>query len=81
MVSIAPHVIECDVKHVPKAAASVDLAVFCLSLMGVNYLEFIAEANRLLKTNGCMIVAEVTSRFASIETFVKIVEHIGFKLV
>ena len=79
--SIATHVIECDVKHVPKPSASTDLAVFCLSLMGINYVEFITEANRLLKLNGCMIVAEVTSRFASIDNFIKIVEHIGFKLI
>ena len=35
--------------QVPLASKSVDIAVFCLSLMGTNITEFIMEANRVLK--------------------------------
>lgn len=35
--------------QVPLNDASVDLAVFCLSLMGTNLADFLAEANRVLK--------------------------------
>ena len=35
--------------QVPLKEASVDIAVFCLSLMGTNTLEYIAEASRVLK--------------------------------
>lgn len=35
--------------QVPLADASVGIAVFCLSLMGVNLVDFLAEANRVLK--------------------------------
>lgn len=39
----------CDMAHVPLANASVDVAVFCLSLMGTNLQDYISEANRVLK--------------------------------
>lgn len=35
--------------QVPLRDASVDIAVFCLSLMGTNLADFLAEANRVLK--------------------------------
>lgn len=40
----------CDMAHVPLANASVDVAVFCLSLMGTNLRDYLLEANRVLKT-------------------------------
>ncbi|KAA8499307.1 Ribosomal RNA-processing protein 8 [Porphyridium purpureum] len=53
----------CDMAHVPLDSASVDVAVFCLSLMGTNYAEFIREANRVLRNGAKLFVAEVASRF------------------
>ncbi len=38
-----------DIKRVPLAQKSADLVIFCLSLMGVNFLDFIQEAKRILK--------------------------------
>lgn len=35
--------------QVPLAAESVDVAVFCLALMGTNLQEILGEANRVLK--------------------------------
>lgn len=40
----------CDMAHVPLADSSVDVAVFCLSLMGTNLHDYLVEANRVLKT-------------------------------
>ena len=37
-------------------------AVFCLSLMGTDYSDFLKESNRLVKINGFIIIAEVQSR-------------------
>ena len=34
---------------VPLTSASVDVAVFCLSLMGTNLVDFLREAHRVLK--------------------------------
>ena len=36
-----PFVIETDIRKLPLGNKSVDIAIFCLSLMGKNYLEFI----------------------------------------
>ena len=41
-----------------------DAGVFCLSLMGTNFPEFLREANRVLKRDGKLFVAEVLSRFS-----------------
>lgn len=46
LVSLKPHVIVRDIKSLPEEDGTVDLATFCLSLMGTNYVEFIIEANR-----------------------------------
>lgn len=35
--------------QVPISSASVDVAVFCLSLMGTNLVDFLREAHRVLK--------------------------------
>jgi ribosomal RNA-processing protein 8 len=39
----------CDIRHTPLAAQSLDIAIFCLSLMGTNFQEFLLEAQRVLK--------------------------------
>jgi ribosomal RNA-processing protein 8 len=36
LVSPSPHVVAADIAHVPLEDASVDIVVFCLSLMGTN---------------------------------------------
>ena len=60
---LSDHVIQCDIAAVPLPAKSIDCAVFCLSLMGTNFPDFLIEANRVLKPNGKLFVAEVVSRF------------------
>ncbi len=52
-----------DSANVPLEDSSVDVAVFCLSLMGTNYFDFVLEARRVLRRGGLLFVAEVTSRF------------------
>jgi len=37
------------VLQVPLEKSSVDIAVFCLSLMGTNIVQYLAEASRVLK--------------------------------
>lgn len=39
----------CDMAHTPLSNSSVDVAVFCLSLMGTNLFQFLEEAHRVLK--------------------------------
>ena len=52
----------CDMANVPLPDKSVDVCVFCLSLMGTNLADFIREAHRVLKDDGRVKIAEVRSR-------------------
>ncbi|KAK8556894.1 hypothetical protein V6N12_003284 [Hibiscus sabdariffa] len=63
LVSNDPSVIACDMSNVPLDSSSVDGAVFCFSLMGTNYASYLQEAYRVLKPSGCLLIAEVKSRF------------------
>ncbi|KAJ7529140.1 hypothetical protein O6H91_15G035500 [Diphasiastrum complanatum] len=87
LVSSNPSVIACNMAQTPLSATSVDVAVFCLSLMGKNYPEYLQEAHRVLKPRGWMLVAEVKSRFdvqrggADVEKFVKALKDLGFSLM
>ncbi|XP_035535424.1 ribosomal RNA-processing protein 8 [Morone saxatilis] len=71
----------CDMANVPLRDGSVDIAVFCLSLMGTNLADFLAEANRVLKRGGVLKIAEVASRFENVRSFVTALASLGFKLV
>ena len=48
-------IIACDMKSVPlKENGKLDVAVFCLSLMGENWPDYITEAKRCLAKNGLL---------------------------
>ncbi|XP_068303301.1 ribosomal RNA-processing protein 8 isoform X3 [Pyrus communis] len=71
----------------PLGSTSVDVAVFCLSLMGTNFPNYLNEAHRILKPRGWLLIAEVKSRFDSTtggadpKTFTKAVCDLGFTSV
>jgi ribosomal RNA-processing protein 8 len=75
-----PSVVECDVRRTPLEAKSVDIVVFVLSLMGTNLGEFVAEAKRVVKDGGFLLIIEVVSRIENVELFVSSIESRGFKL-
>ena len=86
LVSNHPSVIACDIAHVPLTNKSVDIVIFCLSLMGTNISDFLREAHRVLKTNGIMKIAEVQSRFHGsesdgMEMFLGSIERAGFDII
>ncbi|KAG2456398.1 ARFP2 protein, partial [Polypterus senegalus] len=66
--------------QVPLPDNSVDIVVFCLSLMGTNLCDFLVEANRVLVSNGVLKIAEVASRFNDIRDFITALARLGFKL-
>ena len=68
----AEHIIQTDIADVPVEDETVDVGVFCLSLMGTNFPDFLVEANRALKPRGKLFVAEVLSRFKDVSEFVKL---------
>ncbi|KAK2867892.1 hypothetical protein FQN49_003365 [Arthroderma sp. PD_2] len=54
-----------DIANLPLEDGKVDIAIFCLSLMGTNWVSFVEEAWRVLRSDGkgeCW-VSEVKSRF------------------
>ncbi|EES04714.1 hypothetical protein BDA96_04G091400 [Sorghum bicolor] len=87
LVSDDPSVIACDMAHTPLEPSSIDVAIFCLSLMGINYPSYLEEANRVLKPSGWLVIAEVRSRLdpnnggADPEKFSKAIIELGFSLV
>jgi len=62
-------------------ANSVDVAVFSLSLMGTNYVDFLKEAHRILKVDGELKIAEVISRFTDVDVFIELLESMGFEFI
>ncbi|XP_072849399.2 ribosomal RNA-processing protein 8 [Pogona vitticeps] len=81
LVALDPQVTVCDMAQVPLEAESVDVAVFCLALMGTNLCEILEEANRVLRVGGTLLVAEVASRFPDVRAFVGALAQLGFRLL
>ncbi len=80
-VALNSHVTPCDMANVPLSNSSVDVCVFCLSLMGTNISDFIKESRRVLRKNGSLKICEIASRFESEDEFARSVEMFGFQLV
>ena len=75
------YVTACDMAHVPLERGSVDVCIFCLSLMGTNVPDFIKEARRVIVEDGRLKVCEIVSRLSATDEFVRGVEAYGFKHV
>lgn len=71
-----------DIKNVPLEDNSCTIVIFCLALMGTNFLDFINEAYRILAPRGELWIAEIKSRFTEKdgegEEFVKALKLQGF---
>lgn len=69
-----------DVRHVPLKDESATIVVFCLSLMGTNFLDFIKEAYRILAPRGELWISEIKSRFSDEkgDEFVNALKLLGF---
>ncbi|KAN0104413.1 putative methyltransferase domain containing protein [Hyaloscypha variabilis] len=68
-------VTKADIANLPLADGSVDIAIFCLALMGTNWIDFIEESFRILRWKGELWVAEIKSRFGRVGGRGKRVEH------
>lgn len=73
--SQSPLVTKADIANLPLGDGSVDIAIFCLALMGTNWIDFIEEAFRILRWKGELWVAEIKSRFGRVGGKGKRVEH------
>ncbi|KAI1386253.1 methyltransferase-domain-containing protein [Hypoxylon trugodes] len=64
--SPSPLVTRADIANLPLADGAVDIVVFCLALMGTNWLDFVEEAYRILHWRSELWVAEIKSRFGQV---------------
>lgn len=71
-----------DIKNVPLEEGTCSVVIFCLSLMGTNFLDFIKEADRILIKGGELWITEIKSRLSDPKCvdFIKAIETLGFKL-
>ena len=59
-------VTKADIASLPIPDNSIDVAIFCLALMGTNWIDFIEEAFRILRWKGELWIAEIKSRFGRV---------------
>ncbi|XP_065367689.1 ribosomal RNA-processing protein 8 [Calliphora vicina] len=81
LMSCRDEIIACDMAKTPLTTHSLDVAVYCLSLMGTNLKDYLLEANRVLKMDGLIYIAEIQSRFENVKDFVRKLDSFGFQLV
>ena len=77
-VAINEQVTACDMCHTSLDDACLDAAVFSLSLMGSNFVDYLKEAHRCLKLDGHLWIAEPTSRIKDTEMFRDLLFRLGF---
>ncbi len=72
-----------DMRKTNLDSESVDVAVFSLSLMGINWEEYLGEAHRVLRTSGVIEIAEPASKWTGekLETLKAVLIKAGFELV
>src|SRR6478672_1962341 len=80
-IAINDSVIECDMSRLPLEDSCLDVAMFNLSLMGLNIADYIREAVRTLKLDGQIWIYEVTSHFKDLQGFVRGLELAGFRII
>ena len=64
--SPSPFVTKADIANLPLEDGSVNVAVFCLALMGTNWIDFVEEAYRILHWKGELWIAEIKSRLGPV---------------
>ena len=62
----SPFVTKADIANLPLQDNSIDVAIFCLALMGTNWIDFVEEAFRVLRWKGELWVSEIKSRFGRV---------------
>ncbi len=79
-VAIDPdRVTACDMARVPLDDDSLDVALFCLSLMGANFTDYLREARRCLRLDGVLHIWEPASYFDDAAAFCRQLERLGFE--
>ena len=82
-VAVNPSVIVCDMAATGLKDQLLDVAVFSLSLMGLNYRDYLREAHRLVRYGGWLKIAEPATRWGDkkLEELLEGVASSGFSLI
>ena len=80
-VAINASVDACDIANVPLDDNSLELAIFCLALMGSNFTDYIREAHRCLQLDGRLHIWESASYFDNVEEFCAQLAKLGFEVM
>jgi ribosomal RNA-processing protein 8 len=70
-------VTKADISALPLKDGSIDVAIFCLALMGTNWLDFVEEAYRILRWKGELWIAEIKSRFGRVQKRGRVEHSVG----
>jgi superfamily II DNA or RNA helicase len=82
-VAINPSVMACDMSNTGLNPEILDVAVFSLSLMGVNWADYLKEAYRILRSGGLLKIAEPASSWSD-DSFIALkngIESAGFEIL
>ena len=80
-VAINPSVVACDISAVPLDDDSLDVAIFCLSLMGADFTNYIREAHRCLRLDGRLHLWEPASYIDDVDRFCAGLTRLGFDVM
>lgn len=80
-VALNPRVTVANIRTLPLERHKLDLAVYCLSLMGSDYVTFIREAFRVVRPGGELWLAEVNSRITNTKHLIELFSTCGFRKI
>lgn len=82
-VAVNESVIACDMAATGLADETLDVAVFSLSLMGLNYHDYLREAYRLVRYGGWLKIAEPASRWGDdkLDQLLAALTSCGFSMI
>jgi superfamily II DNA or RNA helicase len=80
-VALDPRVVACDISKVPLKDGVLDVAIFCLSLMGTNFTDYIREGRRCLRLDGLLHIWEPASHFDDVPLFCSKLSRLGFDVM
>ena len=82
-VAIDESVIACDMSRIDLPDSILNICVFSLSLMGLNWIDYLKEANRLSAPGAQLMIAEPQNRWANekLNILTKGIQESGFELL
>lgn len=82
-VAVDDTVITCDMAHIELPDGILNICVFSLSLMGLNWKDYLVEAHRLSAPGAQLMIAEPQNRWADdkLNTLVNGIKEVGFDLL